>query len=122
MIKSVVIEKTNNLTKVSVSDIIDVANNRFFVDKIYGNYIKTLKNYKLFDGNKKGVTPLMEAVSTGKKEVVVVLVSEKADAVKREIDDRISSTLKEDHETVLAESAGMPPLRAESYQGSPQLQ
>ena len=79
MIKSVVIEKTNNLTKVSVSNIIDVANNRFFVDKIYGNYIKTLKNYKFFDGNKKGVTPLMEAVLTGKKEVVVYLLEKNAD-------------------------------------------
>ena len=79
MIKSVVIEKTNKLKKVSVSDIIDVANNRFCVDKIYGNYIKTLKNYKLFDGNKKGVTPLMEAVSTGKKEVVVYLLEKNAD-------------------------------------------
>ena len=79
MIKSVVIEKTNKLTKVSVSNIRDVANNRFFVDKIYGNYIKTLKNYKFFDGNKKGVTPLMEAVLTGKKEVVVYLLEKNAD-------------------------------------------
>ena len=79
MIKSVVIEKNNRLIKTPVQNIKDVAENRFFIDKTFGNYIKILKNYKLFDGNKKGVTPLMEAVSTGKKEVVVYLLEKNAD-------------------------------------------
>lgn len=79
MIKSVVIEKTNQLIKMPVQNIKDIAENRFFIDKTFGNYIKTLKNYKFFDENKKGVTPLMEAVSTAKKEVVVYLLGKNAD-------------------------------------------
>lgn len=79
MIKSVVIEKNNQLIKMPVQNIKDIAENRFFIDKTFGNYIKTLKNYKFFDENKKGVTPLMEAVSTAKKEVVVYLLGKNAD-------------------------------------------
>ena len=79
MIKSVVIEKMNNLSKIPASNMRDVAENRLLIDKTFGNYIKVLRNYKFFDGSKKGVTPLMEAVLTGKKEVVVYLLEKEAD-------------------------------------------
>ena len=79
MIKSVVMEKTNWLIKTPVQNIRDVAENRLFIDETFGNYIKTLRNYTFFDGNKKGATPLKKAVSTAKKEVVVYLLEKNAD-------------------------------------------
>ena len=72
-----------------ISNFIDNANSGVRALKTSGHTI-------ILNWNSRASEIINDMLYTGKKETVVVLVMENADAVKREIDDRLSATFKEE--------------------------
>lgn len=69
----------------------------------------------ILNWNSRASEIVNDLLYTGHKETVVVLVMENADAIKREIDDRLSATFKEEQKALLAECAGMNFLKRIAY-------
>ena len=65
----------------------------------------------ILNWNSRASEIVNDLLYTGKKETVVVLVSENGPAVEREIGDRISGTMKADQQRLLKECEGMTLLR-----------
>ncbi|MBQ8975231.1 MAG: hypothetical protein IJ072_05870, partial [Oscillospiraceae bacterium] len=69
----------------------------------------------ILNWNSRASEIINDLLYTGERELVVILVSDNAAAVEREINERISASLKADHQLLLEQSADMPLLRALAY-------
>ncbi|HPS31134.1 MAG TPA: ankyrin repeat domain-containing protein [bacterium] len=79
IMKSFVISEKVGINRIfRAKSIKDISNNRRIFDKIFGNYLNKLNDYSYFDNTKSGASPLIEASSSGKKDVVKYLLSKGA--------------------------------------------
>ncbi len=69
--------------------------------------LKTSGHTVILNWNSRASEIVNDLLYTGHKETVVILVMEDGDAVKREIDDRLSATFKEEQKDLQKQTAGM---------------
>ena len=69
----------------------------------------------ILNWNSRASEIVNDLLYTGKKETVVVLASQPANEIQQEIDERLSSTLKDESQQVKSESATMPAIKRFFY-------